>query len=117
MSGTTSRAEDSPPAHPETIRVELPEEEANQLTQLLKDKEIQYAAALSRQMTGEALFVSVILPVTLTAVQVLVAFFLAKKKPDGKPPEARIEVCRRYIKTEQFSAEVVETIVERKLGE
>jgi hypothetical protein len=68
-------------------------------------------------MTGEALFVSVILPVTLTAVQILAAFLLAKKKPDEKPPEVRIEVRRRYIKTEEFSVEVVETIIERTLLE
>jgi hypothetical protein len=97
------------------MRVELPQDEAKELTQLLTDRGIQYTASLSRQMTGEALFVSVILPVTLTAVQVLAAFLLAKKKPDGKPPEARIEVRHHYIKTEEFSIEVVETIVERKL--
>ena len=101
----------------ETIRLELPEPDADDLTRQLEENGVSHSAALSRQMTGEAIFVGIVVPVTLTAVQVIAAYLLAKRKPGEKPPAAHIEVRRRYVRTDAFSVEVVEEIIERRLIE
>ncbi len=73
---------------------------------------ISYARGTSREMTGEQFAVTVVLPTTLAAVQIVATFLAARYGNSAKrekPP--RITIRKRTIFAKDFSVSEVETII------
>ena len=105
------------------ITIELPQAEAEALISALATEGVAVDQADAARLTGEALFVVVLLPVALTAVQVAATFLAARRQKPPAAPEtpavapARIRIGSMTIGDTQFTIEAVEKAIGKPLDD
>ena len=105
------------------ITIELPQAEAEALISALAAEGVSVDQADAARLTGEALFIVVLLPVALTAVQVAATFLTARRQKPSATSEApviapgRIRIGSMTIGDTQFTIEAVERAIGKPLDD
>ncbi|MCW2319211.1 hypothetical protein M2322_004780 [Rhodoblastus acidophilus] len=108
----------------QNLSITLGSGDAETLIRALDEKQITYDTLLSSRNVGVEIFTTIVLPITLTAVQVVATFLAAKRdsKSDQKSEAnvrstPNIRIGHMKIGESNFSVELIEKTVGRPLDD